>query len=216
MEKNNITLNIEDSTLLDIPCVILCGGKSSRMGEDKSLLPFCGFDTMIEYQYNKLTTFFKDVYISSKTDKFESLKNKVNGISENIIFDKITDESSPMVALQTIFDKIDSDYIFIITVDVPFIKKETIKSLVYNSQGYDITIASDEKRVHNLCGVFSKNISKNINEALNNGIHKVNFLIKSTPKKQIINFYDQEEFLNLNEKNTYLEAIDISKSYCKY
>ena len=50
----------------NIPCVILAGGKSSRMGEDKSLLPFPPYKTLTHYQYQRLNKIFKNVYISSK------------------------------------------------------------------------------------------------------------------------------------------------------
>ena len=46
-------------TPFEIPCVILSGGKSSRMGEDKSLLPFSSSKTLIEYQYKRLKPYFK-------------------------------------------------------------------------------------------------------------------------------------------------------------
>mgnify|MGYP003441403126 FL=1 len=60
----------------EIPCVILSGGKSSRMGEDKSLLPFSSSNSLIEFQFNRLKPHFKDIYISSKNDKFDFLKDK--------------------------------------------------------------------------------------------------------------------------------------------
>jgi molybdopterin-guanine dinucleotide biosynthesis protein A len=44
-------------------CVIFAGGKSSRMGEDKSLLPFGTFSSLAEYQYNRLSNIFDIVYI---------------------------------------------------------------------------------------------------------------------------------------------------------
>jgi molybdopterin-guanine dinucleotide biosynthesis protein A len=43
----------------EIPCVILSGGKSSRMGEDKSLLPFSSSNSLIEFQFNRLKPYFK-------------------------------------------------------------------------------------------------------------------------------------------------------------
>ncbi|MDQ1268445.1 MAG: molybdenum cofactor guanylyltransferase, partial [Campylobacterota bacterium] len=52
--------------MFDIPCVIFAGGKSSRMGKDKSLLPFGTFDTLTEFQLNRLGKIFKNVYISCK------------------------------------------------------------------------------------------------------------------------------------------------------
>ena len=52
--------------MLDIPCVIFAGGKSSRMGEDKALLPFAEFNTLTEFQLTRLKKIFKTVYISCK------------------------------------------------------------------------------------------------------------------------------------------------------
>ncbi len=57
--------------MFDIPCVVFAGGKSSRMGEDKSLLPFGGFSTFEQFQYNRLCNLFTQVYVSTKSaEKF--------------------------------------------------------------------------------------------------------------------------------------------------
>ena len=51
-------------------CVILAGGKSSRMGRDKTLLPFGGFATLTHYGAHKFGRIFERVFVSSKFDKF--------------------------------------------------------------------------------------------------------------------------------------------------
>ena len=51
-------------------CVILAGGKSSRMGRDKTLLPFGGFATLTHYGAHKFGQIFERVFVSSKFDKF--------------------------------------------------------------------------------------------------------------------------------------------------
>jgi molybdopterin-guanine dinucleotide biosynthesis protein A len=188
--------------ITNIPCVILSGGKSSRMGEDKSLLPFGEFDTMIEYQYNKLSQIFQDVYISSKDNKFN--------FQANLILDQDKNESSPIIALDTIFQKIETKKIFIVTVDVPLLHTSTIKDLVQKSQKSDIIIARDEERVHNLCGVFDSSLLPTIKDMLSNGIHKVNYLIRSTKNHKIITYENMEQFMNLNDQNTYKQAKLIS------
>ena len=50
----------------DIPLIIFAGGKSSRMGEDKALLPFGGYPTLTQFQYIKLRKNFQNIYISAK------------------------------------------------------------------------------------------------------------------------------------------------------
>ena len=53
-----------------VSAVIFAGGKSSRMGEDKSLLPFGTYTTLAEYQHAKLSKLFYKVYLSAKKNKF--------------------------------------------------------------------------------------------------------------------------------------------------
>jgi len=55
----------------DMAAVIFAGGKSSRMGSDKALLPFGGYGSLSEFQYHKLSRTFKKVYLSAKEDKFD-------------------------------------------------------------------------------------------------------------------------------------------------
>ena len=183
------------------------------MGEDKSLLPFGNSQTLIEFQYNKLSKIFKNVYISSKTNKF-NFSNITN--NSNIILDNNSNLSSPMVALQSIFEKLSNEKIFIITVDVPLVEKDTIETLIKNCNNFDVTIAVDDDRRHNLCGVFNKSIIKQIDKLILNDIHKINYLIKQTENYKEIYFENKEQFINLNTNTDYNNALKISNSYIKY
>lgn len=173
------------------------------MGEDKSLLPFSSSNTLIQFQFNRLKPYFKDIYISSKNDKFDFLKDKTK-----LILDKNQEVYSPILALQTILEKFDK--VFIITVDTPLIKISSIEKLINSSNNFDITIAQTEEKTHNLCGIFSKNINETIEKMIKNDIHKINYLIKNS-KYQIINFNNEDEFLNINEKKEYEKALNIIK-----
>ncbi len=190
---------MNETSQLDIPCVILCGGKSSRMGEDKALLPFCNSQSLTQYQYDRLKPYFKNIYLSSKTNKFAFLKNK----SSDLILDK-QEESSPIVALESIFKTINSSKIFIITVDTPLVKIDSIKQLIENSTNYDICIAKTE-RIHNLCGVFDSSCKQTIDDMISKDIHKVGYLIKNMHTNYLL-FEDENEFINLNDKSEYSRA----------
>jgi molybdopterin-guanine dinucleotide biosynthesis protein A len=193
-------------TPFEITCVILSGGKSSRMGEDKSLLPFSSSKTLIEYQYQRLKPYFKDIYISSKIDKFDFIEKKF------LILDENQEVFSPILALDSIFKKIENQKIFIITVDTPFVSIDSISKLIEKSKNYDICIAKTEK-IHNLCGVFNSTISSTIKSMIENDIHKIFYLIKNN-KFNIIEFNSDEEFMNINNKEEYIKSVSyISSSY---
>ena len=183
----------------EIPCVILCGGRSSRMGEDKALLPFSNSSSLTQYQYDRLKPHFTNTYISSKVDKFDFLKNK----TKNLILDT-GEEYSPIVALESILESINSEKVFIITVDTPLVKIESIKKLIDNSTKYQATIAQTE-RTHNLCGIFNKSGLLQIKAMLNNNIHKVGYLLKNI-NTSYVSFTDESEFINVNDKDEYKRA----------
>ena len=182
--------------MFDIPCVILAGGKSSRMGENKVFLPF-KHTILIDYQYNKLSKIFHKVYISSKTNKFEKDYNLI--LDEGEVY-------SPLLALKSIFTTIKNDSVFIISVDTPFVSARTMEKLIKKNKNYDITIARDKNNSHNLLGVFKKTLLKNIEENLSKDIYKINFLIKQS-KSNIVEFENEDEFLNINFKEDYDKAL---------
>ena len=171
------------------------------MGEDKSLLPFYTSNTLIEYQYKRLKPYFKDIYISSKIDKFDFLEK------EFLILDENKEIFSPILALNTIFNKFSNKKIFIITVDTPFVSIETINELINQSNEVDICIGETEK-THNLCGIFSSNINSFIKNMIENDIHKIFYLIKNNNHK-IIHFDNNDEYININNKNEYIKASNI-------
>ncbi len=170
------------------------------MGEDKSLLPFSSSKTLIQYQYDRLKPYFKNIYISSKVDKFDFLEKNL------LILDENKDIFSPILALDTIFKKFENQKIFIITVDTPLVSIDSISKLIDASINYDICIAQTEK-THNLCGVFSSNISLTIKTMIENDIHKIAYLINKN-KNKILKFPNNSEFLNINNKEEYEESLN--------
>ena len=184
--------------LKEIPCVILCGGKSSRMGEDKALLPFDKYNSLVQYQVERLKPYFKNIYLSSKTNKFD--------FSCDIIYDK-EEVSSPLVGLKTILSALEDEKIFILTVDTPFVSLTTMAKLYECSDGFDITVAQTQ-RIHNLCGVFDKSVLGKVTEMVDDDFHKVGALLKRV-NTSYISFDDENEFLNLNTPAEYKLAMEL-------
>ena len=187
------------------------------MGEDKSFLPFANSESLIQYQYNKLSKIFTNVHISTKENKFNFInQTDKSACNANLIIDTNKNTFSPMIALQSIFKTLASKKVFIITVDTPLVLESTIKKLIDNSNDYDVTIAIDSDKQHNLCGVFNISLLTLINNLINKDIHKINYLIKQTNNYQEILFKDKEQFINVNTIDDYKKAINISNSYIKY
>ena len=183
----------------DISCVILCGGQSKRMGEDKSLLHFKN-TTLWQYQYDKYSKIFKNVYLSSKTNKFDSIDD------DKITFDNDNNIFAPLIALDSIFKTIDTQKVFIVSVDTPLIRLDTIDKLISYSKDYDITVAKTDTKIHNLCGVFDTKIKSKLQNMLDDENYKINFLIKNSNYYEVY-FDDEMQFINTNTKDEYMTFI---------
>ena len=194
--------------MLDIPCVIFAGGKSSRMGKDKTLLPFGGFDTLTQYQLNKLCNIFKTVYISCKNkDKFDFLKNDED---VNFIEDvKTNNVYAPTPAFIAVFEHLKCDRFFALSVDTPFVDALVInKILNLDAQDVDATVAQTASGIQPLCGVYHRSLEHKFSKMLNDNNHKLNLLLKSS-KTTFVEFEDEKKFLNLNHIYEYKEALKL-------
>lgn len=187
--------------MLDLPCVIFAGGKSSRMGTDKALLPFGGYTTLAEYQYKKASAIFNKVYISCKTRK-------------KFCFDAdfIEDEDevySPRSAFLTIFNKLDADRFFVMSVDTPFVSKEVCQKLdSEDKQNVDATVAILADQLQPLCGIYHRSMQEMFFSSKQKKNHKLTRLLQQADT-QAIGFDDPKLFLNLNYPEQYQEALKI-------
>lgn len=181
--------------MIDIPCVIFAGGKSSRMGKDKSLLPFKE-SSLAKFQYERLKEVFNEVYISTKVEKFD--------FKAPLIFDK-SDIFAPTVAFERIFEKFDE--FFAISVDTPFIDKEIIEKIVNEARiykNYDAVIAKTNFP-HPLIGIYRKSILSNILNEIKKQNFKLNYILKIS-NTLFIEFDEEKKFFNINYPTDYQKA----------
>ncbi len=177
--------------------VIFAGGKSSRMGEDKALLPFGDYPTLTEFQQAKLSTFFDKVYISAKENKFD--------FDCMVIEDNYT-ETSPLVGLISIFETLKVEEVFILSVDAPFVNKETIQKLLeHNESTLDVIVAQSPSGVQPLCGLYRKSILPLAYVQLQKDNHRLGDLLRLA-NTLFVQFNEDEPFTNLNHPEEYRNA----------
>jgi len=182
-----------------LTAVILAGGKSSRMGRDKALLPFRESNSLAEYQYDRLSKLFDRVYISAKSNKFD--------FDAPLIIDNTTNISSPMVALESILSHSKDNALFIIAVDMPFVSEATIKKMIesYNSSNMEIAVAKSGERLEPLCAIYSTSLIDRVRDLIKENNHRLHSLIELS-KSKIVEVSNQDEFLNLNRVSDYERA----------
>ncbi len=181
--------------------VIFAGGKSSRMGEDKAFLPFGG-TTLVRYQYDRLSSWFEHVFISTKKDKFD--------FEAEFIFDR-GEVFSPAVALHSVLTHLQSEAVFVLSVDVPFLSKAHIDTL-YNRLGdHEAAAAKTAGGTQPMCAVYTKKLLPALEKQLEKENHKLNFLLRNSDTV-FVEFDDEEAFLNLNYKSDYEKALALAEA----
>lgn len=178
--------------------IIFAGGKSSRMGKDKALLPFGGYPTLSEFQYARLGTLFQKVYISAKDNKFD--------FDCTVIKDTYK-ESSPLVGIISVFETLNVEEVFILSVDAPFVNRDTIeKLLAHNESDLDAIVAQSPSGVQPLCGLYKKSILPLAYEQLEKDNHKLGDLLRLA-NTLYVKFDEDLPFTNLNHPKEYRQAL---------
>ena len=187
-------------SLFDIPCVIFAGGKSSRMGEDKALLTFGNFTTLAEFQYHRLSKLFKTVYISTKENKFDFKADLILDSKSGNVF-------APTSGFEAIFQTLQEERVFVLSVDTPFVSKREIETLLDNdSQELDATIATTASGSHPMCGVYHHSLLPAFTQMLKEDNHRLGQLLKKSNTRFVM-FEEEKRFTNLNHPEEYKEAI---------
>jgi molybdenum cofactor guanylyltransferase len=187
--------------MFSLPCALFAGGKSSRMGEDKSLLPFGGFSSLAEFQYRRLTPLFSGVAISTKTvDKFD--------FEAEFVLDPVEVDYAPTAGFVSSFRALKSDRMMVLSVDTPFVDEYVFQTLINaDSDEYDAIIAKTASGSHPMCGIYHRSLLGEFERMLSEGDHRLGKLLASS-KTLYVEFADEAPFANLNHPHEYQEALE--------
>jgi molybdenum cofactor guanylyltransferase len=197
----------------DITGIILSGGKSTRMGENKSFLKIGG-QTVIEHVCQLMKSIFsKVIIITNEPDLYQSL-----GVE---IFTDIYKNVGPIAGIHSGLVHSPTEKNFIISCDIPLMNAEMINSIVDYAPGSAITVPKADGFIQNLCGVYSKSVIPNIEQIIQNDLSQENrsteqvkrkckmsnliSIVQSTIIEDIrpLNGYFPEIFLNMNNPEEY-------------
>ena len=201
----------------DITGIILAGGKSSRMGENKSLLKLEGI-TVIERVVNLMQKIFKDVILITNTpDEYDFLSIPM--------YKDIYEYKGPLAGIHSGLTHTKTDSNFIISCDIPLMTEELIKYILEFKTEKPITICKADGFIQQLAGKYSKSVLENTEELLLEGIKEtrdsnqkkrkcaVLSLIDSLNAEiieiQNVDFYKEGTFNNMNRPEDYKKILEI-------
>ena len=181
--------------------IILAGGKSTRMGSEKGLIPFRG-KPMIEYAVDVLRPFCDEILISANTSSFDYLG-----------FDVVKDifpHSGPMGGIYTGLTKSISDKNFVLSCDIPLIDQNTIRLLMEMAEGCDVTVPwHGDNLFEPLCAIYHKSVLPVMEQQMRAGNFKLPDMFKKINlckiKTGTNNGINAELFFNVNSKEDLMQ-----------
>lgn len=185
--------------------IILAGGDSSRVGQNKALLDFEN-KTLIELIINELIKEFQKIFIVTKNkDDYYFINNQ----KIEIVEDLIKNNSSVLEAVYTGLFFSDNEYNFITSCDRPYINIELIKYLYSFTNNYDIVCPIYEYKPAHLHAFYSKKCLDIIKEKIDKGDKNLSKIFRDFNVKYI----QEEEIIKLFGTSKYLFQI---KTYLDY
>lgn len=141
--------------------IILAGGKSSRMGEDKAFLKFEG-RSLIEWVIAGLKEIGGEIIIvANESERFKSLGLRV---VKDILPDK-----GPLVGLYSGLLSSCLEYNFVCGTDMPFLSPSLIKYMLDRKQGYDVILPRIGDGVEPLFAIYKRSCLSPIAEVIKEG-----------------------------------------------
>lgn len=150
--------------------IILAGGKSSRMGTDKSLILYKG-KRLIEHVHDALIPYCNQILVCS-ADKIYNL----DGVQ---FIEDTYPGSGPLAGLEAGLRNAANDRCIVLPCDTPFIDRYLIEQLIaYSKDAKCTVIAGDDGRPEPLIGIYDKSLWTETKRLLNEGLLKMQLFIR--------------------------------------
>ena len=173
--------------------IILAGGKSSRMNEDKGLMILNG-KPMIQYLIDVLRTVVAEIIIVSNNPAYEQFGCPV--------YSDLIKDKGPLAGIYTGLFYSQNETNIVLSCDVPYVTEELIAFLIEQHQYFQITIPLKSCRTHQLIGVFSKSCTANFKRSVEKEELKLIAAFKNLSLNVVdANHFDGDLFRNLNTPN---------------
>lgn len=145
--------------------LILAGGKSSRMGQDKSLLPYAG-EPMIQRVVDELRPVVDEILIVSN-------QQKKYGIPDTREIADIFTDMGPLAGIHAGLSAAANDYIFVTACDMPYFDGRLARFLIDQAAGYDVVVPQINNYPEPLFAVYAKKCLPYIQDCLERNVRKI-------------------------------------------
>lgn len=192
--------------------VILAGGRSSRMGEDKAELMLGGKTFLAQLIDKGAQLGFDEIIISGRKtgdisiDRNKQSEQKIYGVTD------IYKDRGPLGGMHSALQAAKNQYCFVITVDVPQIREKTISAIL---DAHERAVAENplcravflehQGRSEYLIGVYASSLCEEIEPLIKDEGASVRRLLNKITWKTCSLDVEETEVQNINTPDVYHE-----------
>ncbi len=188
-------VNDDNSLFKDVTAIIMAGGKSRRMGTNKSQLPI-GEETLIEHILKQLKQRFAKIIISANDIK------RYSSLGHQIVPDQIPD-NGPVMGLISAVRAANDDLSFVQACDIPQTDYSLLRRMLAGADGYDAVIPQNPGgKVEPLFALYRKSALHAMQHVLDHENGKAT-RIPAHCKTNYIPLSDTDRLRNLNTIEDY-------------
>lgn len=177
--------------------IVLAGGNSSRMGQNKALLPIHGH-TIIQSIIAQLQLVVKEIIISAKDISSYSFP----GVT--VVADEIPGQG-PFHGIVQAMQAATYPICFVVACDIPDIPVRLMRRMIHLARGADAVVPQYNHDPEPLFAVYSRNLLPRMKQSLANGNRKLQNIYSDCT---ITYIPIEAPIVNLNDMNQYREYVE--------
>jgi molybdopterin-guanine dinucleotide biosynthesis protein A len=188
--------------------IVLCGGKSTRMGSSKALLPF-GSETMLQRVVRLLREVVAPIVVVAAAD--QELPDLPRGV---IITRDEREARGPLEGLRAGLKALppDVEAAYVTSCDVPLLVPDFARQMLDLARGYDVAVIEIDGFAHPLSAVYRRSTLPVVEELLAKDRLRPAFLFEAVRTRrvrpdEITSDPDLRTLRNLNTRDDYERAL---------
>ncbi len=186
--------------LMKVSGIVLAGGRSSRMGQDKTLMTV-NEETLITKTVKELRKVADEIIIASnQTAKYM--------LPETVEVPDIYPGMGPLGGIHAGLLAAHNHYAFVVAADMPRFSADLAHFLIEKCSGYDVAAPEIDGRLETLCAVYSRDCLQPIEQLLLADLKKVDKFfpqvrLLKVQKEELAAIIEDDVFYNLNTPEDY-------------
>ena len=188
--------------------IVLCGGKSTRMGTPKALLPF-GSETMLQRVVRLLGGVVSPIVVVAAPNQ------ALPALPQDVVVTRDEREGcGPLEGLRAGLKALppDVEAAYVTSCDVPLLVPDFVRQMLDLADGYDVAVMEIDGFAHPLSAVYRRTVLPHVEELLANDRLRPVFLFETVKTRRVLSHEitvdpNLHTLRNLNTREDYQQAL---------